>query len=282
MPWVTSHRALDDPILQGVGNTSSPAFGNRSLASSRFSFRLHYFSGPARPLPSRLPAGGVGLPGPATLHLAAHVLPHSGLIKADGAHAVAPRPQHLVPAGRQARPRVPPARGHRASSPGCVQENSAGHSRARESVCRRLGTPRPTEWRSRHRSEGRGLPHPTSNRERARRRSNPPVVAECAPSQGTDRPAQRQTPAMHGRSGGCDRGTRSPCAGRAVSESCAQRSTDGWAAVRPSTGSGWWGVAHSIRGHSPSRSQALLADNMPRFRTVPSRYMHMLLEYAAL
>lgn len=36
-------------------------------------------------------------------------------------------------------------------------------------------------------------------------------------------------------------------AGRGGSEPCAQRSAGGWAAVRPSTGSGWlWGVGSLV------------------------------------
>ena len=106
MLWVTSHRALDDPILQSVENTSSP-----SLKTGAYRHRALYFACTAPQTPPdrcrRAPGGGACPPGPGALLLAAYVLPYLGPVEADGARAAAPRPQRLVPAGRQARPRAP-------------------------------------------------------------------------------------------------------------------------------------------------------------------------------
>ena len=111
MLWVTSHRALDDSILQGVGNTSSPFLGTGVWHCLAF---YSACTASQDPLDRSCcaPGGGACLSGPAALFLAAHVLPHLCLVKADGAHVVAPRLQHLVPAGRQARPRASLARDH--------------------------------------------------------------------------------------------------------------------------------------------------------------------------
>ena len=63
----------------------------------------------------------------------------------------------------------------------------------------------------------RAVPHPTTARERAGKRSSPSAVAECAPLRGPARPAHVNLPAGHAQSGG------RVCA--------AQRGTDGAARV---------------------------------------------------